>query len=92
MPVIIKCHRSIDFFHVVHFAGHCSTNGEYFDAYPMSPVMVAGYPAPVYYPFPYAPIDWNGVGAPMYPMVATLPMEDPTLLSPELQVMVQVLG
>ena len=77
----------------VDFTGHCSSSGEYYDAYPVSPVMVAaGYP-PVYYPMvPYAPLDWNGVPAPMYPIVAApppphqLPAEDSSLLSPGLQV------
>lgn len=76
------------------FLGHCSSTGEYYDAYPVSPVMVAaGYP-PMYYPMmPYAPIDWNGVPAPMYPMVAAPvpphplpPVDDSSLLSPGLQV------
>ncbi|CAL8093806.1 unnamed protein product [Orchesella dallaii] len=73
------------------YYGHCSSTGEYYDAYPVSPVMVAaGYP-PVYYPMvPYAPMDWTGVPAPMYPMIAAPPpplpqMEDPSLLSPGLQ-------
>lgn len=53
------------------FSGHCSSNGEYYDAYPVSsPMMVAGYPA-MYYPVPY-PVDWNGVPIP-YPMVAVPP-------------------
>lgn len=53
------------------FLGHCSNNGEYYDAYPVSPMMVQGYPT-VYYPMPY-PVDWNGVPIPYPQMIAVPP-------------------
>jgi hypothetical protein len=68
--------------------GQCSSNGEYFDAYPVSPVMVAGYPAPVYYHLPYPGLDWNGLPTTMYPVVTAppLPLDEHHLLSPGSQV------